>query len=81
MIEILIRSLNRNMYKMFDLILIWSMLLSIEKGNAFYTIGGYILYCMFDACVEQRNKLKHRPNGKITISDENRNRIHIEECH
>lgn len=78
MIETLIRSLNRNMYKMFDLMLIWSMLLSIEKCNAFYTIGGYILYCMFDACVEQRNKLEHRPNGKITIADEDRNRIRFE---
>ena len=86
MIKILIYSLNRNIKKMFEFIFIVSMFQSIENRNAFYAIGGYVLYCMADACVEERKKLEHRPNkekvkiGMVTLADDfDRSRIHIEE--
>ena len=85
MFKILLYSLTRNIRKMFELIFVWSMFLAIENKNAFYAIGGYILYCMADACLEERKKLEHRPDensnvGIITLADDfDRSRIHIEE--
>lgn len=87
MIKILIYYLNLNIKKMFEFIFIASMFLAIENKNAFYAIGGYVLYCMADACVDERKKLKHRPDkenktGMVTLADDfDRSRIHIEEYH
>ena len=86
MFKILLLSINRNIMKMFEFIFIVSMFQAIENRNAFYAIGGYVLYCMADACVEERKKLEHRPNkenikiGMVTLADDfDRSRIHIEE--
>lgn len=87
MFKILLLSFNRNIMKMLDFTFIASMFLAIENKNAFYAIGGYVLYCMADACVEERKKLKHRPDkenktGMVTLADDfDRSRIHIEEYH
>lgn len=88
MFKILLYSLTRNIRKMFELIFVWSMFLAIENKNAFYAIGGYVLYCMADACVEERKKLEHRHDreniktGMVTLADGfDRSRIHIEEYH
>ena len=86
MFKILLLSINRNIMKMFEFIFIVSMFQAIENRNAFYAIGGYVLYCMADACVEERKQLEHRPNkenikiGMVTLADDfDRSRIHIEE--
>ena len=87
MFKILLLSFNRNIMKMFDFTFIASMFLAIENKNAFYAIGGYVLYCMADACVEERKKLEHRKEenkkvGMVTLADDfDRSRIHIEEYH
>lgn len=81
MVELLLHSFTRNINKLFELIFVWSMFLAIENRNAFYAIGGYILYCMFDIC-SKKYKAEHRPTGKVTLADDfDRSRIHIEKCH
>ena len=69
MTKLLIKSLTKNIKKTLDLMLIWSMFMTVENKNMFYVICGYVLYFIADICINEQKNIKHRPEGRITLDD------------